>query len=121
MPLKYMRAEELDEIERLVGERNQASAAKNAGILSADDLVDWRPPQEMRNLNAALERLGEFGRRELATLFWIGRGDWRADQFDEAFEKSYDEGELIHYLRAKVQLAKFARKGLDEVRRAEQA
>lgn len=117
MPLRYMRPEELVEIE-LVEERNRASAANNAGLLNGHDMVDWRPSPEMRNLNDALERLGEFGRRELATLFWIGRGDWRADQFDEAFEKSYDEGELIHYLRAKVQLAKLTRKGLDEVRQA---
>jgi glycine/D-amino acid oxidase-like deaminating enzyme len=104
--------DDVQNIVNLAEARNTASAARGRAFSSALEYTGMSP--EAMKLNEALEKLGKVGRRELAALFWIGRGDFKPDQFTKAFDEAYDEGLLIHYLRAKIQIGETAMKGYEK-------
>jgi hypothetical protein len=112
-PIVLTRAE-IENIKDLASARNAASAA-NSGPISSTPLSYAGMSPEAMKLHEALEKIGTTGRRELAALFWIGRGDHPAAEFSKLFLEAYDEGQLIHYLRAKIKVGEAALKVLNLV------
>lgn len=106
-----VKAREFD-VKDVTAEQNRASSP--ADDLEAD-VLEFNPDDAAQEeLASAINALNEDETLSLLAIFWIGRGDFLPDQWDEAVALARDEADrgVAHYLIGTPRLGDYLEEGM---------
>ena len=92
--LKHLAPEELEEIAQLAREAHEAQDEADDADAELEDEPGLADALEVDALRDRIEALSSDARAELLAAFYVGRGDFAADEWDEALKEAQAAEEL---------------------------
>ena len=106
------------------GERRSKGVSKHPripvgrGLRPHDPEALERSQPDLQELIAALEAIAPLARMEMLALIWVGRGDYKFQQFDEALayaRQNFDTCDVPYMTEKWASLSTYLREGLKQI------
>ena len=119
--LKYLKPDQdLAQVIKIAGalEAKHPRIPVGRGLRPHDPEPRERSQPDLQELIAALEAITRLARMEMLALIWVGRGDYKLEQFEEALEyarQNFDTCDVTYMAEKWASLSTYLREGLKQI------